>query len=299
VRSFSICASLLGALLCLTPALGSAQAWDAATKATSWAKQDKDDSFTFYDPAGRALHTWARDGGLMGTLSLGKLSGEPDRWAIDPRNAAWIAHGTSLTHIDRTGRILGSERLPAVVGDICWDAMGMVLSYRTAEPYVEKRDYRTAEVIWSFGSKPTKRDGPTPQNLRPLTLDDSGNILMADGNALNLSILDANTGKKVGETALLFRGVPAPTLEGDSANRGPLAVWVGKGVIFASLKASQVPAAQRGTLQGLALARLDLPRTSLDFLPTGLDESHILVGVLDSDAVFVNPRGGLMLVKIK
>ena len=299
MRSFPIYASILGALLCLTPATGSAQGWDAAAKAASWAKQDKDDSFTFYDAQGRALHTWVRDGGLLGTLPLGKLDAEPDRWAIDPRNAAWVAHGTTLTHLDRTGRSLGSERLPAPVGDICWDAVGMILSYRTPEPYLEKRDFRNAEVLWSFGAKPTKKDGPTPQNRRPLALDDSGNILMADGNALNLSILDANTGRKIGETALLLHGAPSPSLEGDTLSRDPLAVWVGKGVIFAALKASQIPAAQRGTLQGLVLARLDLPRNGLEFLPTGLDDSHILVGILDSDAVFVNPKGGLMLVRIK
>jgi hypothetical protein len=77
-----------------------------------------------------------------------------------------------------------------------------------------------------------------------------------------------------------------------------LAVWPGKGVIFAAVKAAQVPAALRGSIQGLALARLDIARLQLEFLATGLDESHILVGVLDSDAIFVNPRGGLMVVKI-
>ncbi|GLH67325.1 hypothetical protein [Geothrix edaphica] len=299
MRSFPIYASILGALLCLTSATGSAQAWDAASRAASWAKQDKDDSFTFYDAAGRVLHTWARDGGLMGTLPLGKLDGEPDRWVIDPRNTAWVAHGTTLTHIDRTGRTMGSVRLPAEVGDISWDAVGMILSYRAAEPYIEKREFRNAEVIWSFGAKPAKKEGSLPQNRRPITLDDSGNILMADGNTLNLSILDANTGKKIGETSLRHQAAPAPALEGSPLDRGPLAVWVGKGVVFAALKATQVPATQRGTFQGLVLARLDLPHTSVEFLPTGLDDSHILVGILDSDAVFVNPKGGLMLVKVK
>ena len=299
MRSFAIRASILGALLFLTPVTGSAQAWDAAGRATSWAKQDKDDSFTFYDGSTKALQTWARDGGLMGTLPLGKLDGEPNRWVIDPRNAAWVAHGANLSHIDRSGRALGSVRLPAEVGDVCWDAVGMIISYRTTEPYVEKRDFRNAEVLWSFGAKPAKREGPAPQNLRPIALDDSGNVLMADGNGLNLSILDTNTGRKIGETALRLQGGPVPVLEGDTANRGPLAVWVGKGVVFAALKATQVPAAQRGALQGLVLARLDLPHTSLEFLPTGLDDTHILIGILDSDAVFVNPKGGLMLVRIK
>lgn len=299
MRSFPICASILGALLCLTSVAASAQAWDAAGKATSWAKQDRDDSFTFYDASTRNLYTWVRDGGLLGALPLGKFDEEPDRWVIDPRSTAWVAHGNTLTHVDRTGRILDHAKLPADVSDVCWDAVGIILSYRTAEPYVEKRDYRNADVIWSFGAKPSKKDGPPPQNQRPLALDDSGNILMADGSSLNLSILDANTGRKIGETALKFHGAPAPALEGNTTRRGPLVVWVGKGVIFAAVNASQVPAAQRGTIQGLALARLDLPHASLDFLPTGLDESHILVGILDSDAVFVNPKGGLMLVGVK
>ena len=47
------------------------------------------------------------------------------------------------------------------------------------------------------------------------------------------------------------------------------------------------------------LVRLDLTHSSLEFLPTGLDETHVLVGVLDSDAIFVNPKGGLMLVKVQ
>lgn len=299
MRSFPIRASILGALLCLTSLTASAQSWDAAAKATSWAKQDRDDSFTFYDASTRYLYTWVRDGGLLGALPLGKLDDEPDRWVIDPRSTAWVAHGTSLTRIDRAGRVLDRVKLHAEVSDVCWDAVGMILSYRTAEPYVEKRDFRNADVIWSFGAKPSKKEGPAPQNQRPLALDDSGNILMAEGSSLNLSILDANTGQKIGETALKFHGAPAPALEGDTTRRGPLAVWVGKGVIFAALKASQVPAAQRGTLQGLVLARLDLPRTAVDFLPTGLDDSHLLVGVLDSDAIFVNPKGGLMVVAVK
>lgn len=299
MRSSLSCASILGVLLCLSSVAGSAQAWDAASQATSWAKQDRDDSFTFYDASTRALHTWVRDGGLLGTLPLAKLEGEPVRWVIDPRQNAWVVHDTTLSHLDRSGRILSSERLPAEVSDVCWDAVGLIISYRTAEPYVEKREYRDGNVLWSFGAKPPKKEGAGPQNQRPLALDDSGNILMADGNSLNLSILDANSGRKIGETALKFHGAPAPTLEGDGARRGPLAVWVGKGVIFAALKAAQVPAAQRGTLQGLVLARLDLPRATADFLPTGLDETHMLVGVLDSDAVFVNPKGGLMLVAVK
>jgi len=276
-----------------------AQPWDAATQARSWAKQDKDDSFTFYDPAGRMLHTWMRDGGLMGSVPTAKLDEAPERWVMDPRNNAWICRGLNLTQVDRGGRIVVQFKLPAEVGDVCWDLKGLVLSYRTPEPYVEKRDFKGA-VLWSFGAKPAKADGPAAQPRRPIVMDDAGNVLMADSNALNLALLDGGTGRKMTETRfLLGDGQPAPALEGNAMERGPLALWPGKGVVFAAVKALQVPAPLRESLQGLALARLDLAQSRLEFLPTGLDESHLLVGVLDGDAVFVNPKGGLMLVKVK
>ncbi|MCE1205595.1 MAG: hypothetical protein LWW79_13435 [Holophagaceae bacterium] len=276
-----------------------AQSWDAATQARSWAKQDKDDSFTFFDPNSRMLHTWMRDGGVIGSVPAGKSDEPPERWVMDPRNNAWIARGTTVTQIDKTGHVILNLKVPAEVGDVCWDAKGFVLSYKAPEPYLEKRDFK-GSLLWSFGAKPSKGDGPLPQNRRPIVLDDSGNLLMADGNALNLAILDGNSGRKLGETSLLLGpGQPAPALEGYVVDRGPLAIWPGKGVVFAAVRAAQIPAQLRATLQGLALARLDFAQSRLEFLPTGLDESHILVGILDSDAVFVSPRGGLMLVKVK
>lgn len=300
MRSSTIRASILGALLSLIPMIGSAQGWDAATRALGWAKQDKDDTFTFLDPASRTLNTWGRDGGLMRSIPLGRIEGPTDRWAIDPRNSAWVAGGNAMVHVDHTGRSLGSLRLPADVGDLCWDTQGVIISYRSAEPYVEKRDYRLGDVMWSFGAKPSKRDGPPPANARPVVLDDVGNILMADGATLNLTILDAATGKKMGETHFrTIQGQPVPPLEGFALDRAPLAPWFGNAVVFASLKASQVPAALRGDLQGQVLARLDLAKSLVEFLPTGLDETHTLIGVLDFDAVFSSPKGGLLLVKIK
>ena len=299
MRSSRIRASILGALLCFTPVLGQAQAWDAATRAIGWAKQDKDDSFTFYDPQERALRTWARDGGLLRTIPLGKLEAPPERWVVDPRGNAWVAHGTTLTLVDRGGRLVTSTRIPAEVGDLCWDTRGFVLSYRTAEPFLEMRDFKTAAVLWSFGAKPAKGDGPAPTHRRPVLTDDAGNVILADGASLSLSILDGASGRKLSESALAFNGGRAPALEGPAVDRGPLALWPGRGVVFAALRTAQVPAAHRGTLQGAVLARIDLVNLALAFLPTGLDEAHALVGVLDSDAVFVSPKGGLMLVPIK
>jgi len=298
VRTFPIRVSILSAFLGLSALALTAQTWDAARQARGWAKQDKDDSFTFYDASARMLHTWSRDGGLMASVPTAKVEEPPERWSIDPRNNAWIAHGTSLTQLDRSGRNVTSNRLPAEVGDVAWDPKGIVLSYRTPEPYLEKRDYK-GSVVWSFGAKPSRGDGPTP-NRRPIVMDDSGKILMADGNAFNLSILEGETGRKVSEASFkLVGGQPAPMLEGSALEREGLAIWPGKGVVFAVVKATQIPAAFRETFQGLVLARLDLAQSRLEFLPTGLDEGHILIGVLDSDAVFVSPKGGLMLVKVK
>jgi prepilin-type processing-associated H-X9-DG protein len=289
----------LSAMLGLSGLSLAAQSWDAATQARSWAKQDRDDSFTFFDPATRMLHTWLRDGGVLGSTPAGKSDEPPERWVMDPRNNAWVAHGTTITQIDKTGHVILNLRVPAEVGDICWDAKGFVLSFKALEPYLERRDFKGA-LLWSFGTKPAKSDGPAPQNRRPVVMDDAGNVLMADGHALNLTILEGSSGRRLGQTNLLLGlGQPAPALEGYVVERGPLAVWPGRGVVFAAVQATQVPAPLRAALQGLALARLDLAQSRLEFLPTGLDESHILIGVLDSDAVFVNPRGGLMLVKVK
>ena len=300
MRKACIRASVLSFALGLCALALTAQSWDAATQARSWAKQDKDDSFTFYDPATKTLRTWTRDGGLLGSLPLAKLDDAPERWLLDPRNNAWVTHGAAITLFDKAGRNLTTLKLPAEVGDVCWDAKGFILSFRAPEPYLEKRDFKTNSILWSFGAKPAKGDGPAAQDRRPILMDDAGNVLMADSRSLNLTLLDGNSGQKVTETSLkLASGKPAPALEGNTLDRDPLVLWPGKGVIFAALKASRVPLAERGTLQGLVLARLDLTHTALEFLPTGLDETYTLVGLLDSDAVFVNPKGGLMLVKIK
>jgi hypothetical protein len=300
VRNCRIRVALLSVLLGLSTTILPSQAWDAATQARGWAKQDKDDSFTFYDPAAKLLQTWTRDGGSLGSISLARLDEAPVRWLLDPRNNAWVANGATLSLFDKTGRNLTNLKLPAEVGDVCWDPKGFVISFRTPEPYLEKRDFKSHALLWSFGAKPVKGEGPASQDRRPILMDDDGNVLMADGRSLNLSILDGTTGQKRSETSLkLPSGEPAPLLEDAASEREPLALWPGKGVVFATVKASQVPAAKRGTLQGLVLARLDLANSTLEFLATGLDETHVLVGVLEADAVFANPRGGLLLVKVR
>jgi hypothetical protein len=185
------------------------------------------------------------------------------------------------------------------VGDLCWDTKGFVLSYRSSEPYLEKRDYK-GSLLWAFGAKPAKEDGPAPRNLRPVLMNEAGQVLVADGASLNLSLLDGDTGKKIGETAFaLPTGQAMVPLEGSLLERDAIAAWAGKGVVFAALKATEVPPLLRGPLQGRVLARLDLVKKQVEFLPTGLDEAHQLIGVLGSNAVFVSPKGGLMQVQIR
>jgi hypothetical protein len=240
-----------------------------------------------------------RDGGLTGSLPVGILEDLPVRWVLDPRNNAWIAHGGLVSQLDRNGRIITKFKTPAEVGDLCWDAKGFVLSYRTATPYLEKRDYKGA-LLWSSGAKPSRGEGPAPLQRRPIVQQDSGNVLMADGKTLNLIILDGETGKTLSQTNFhLTSGEPAPFLEGPATDRGPLVLWPGKDVVFAAVNAAQVPAAYRSGLQGLILVRLDLAFSLLEFLPTGLDESYFPVGVLESDAIFVNPKGGLTQVRVR
>ena len=299
MKRFRTCLPVLGVLLGLFATPLAAQGWEASTQARSWAKQDKDDSFTFFDPASRTLNTWMQDGGVIQSVSLAKLDDTPDRWVMDPRNNAWVAHKQVLTQYDRGGRSITSTKLPAEVGDVCWDTLGFVLSYRTAEPYLEKRDYKGG-LLWTFGAKPSKVDGPAPRNLRPVLMDATGHVLMADGASLNLSILDAETGKKLNETNFtLPSGQPTLPLEGSTLEREALVAWAGKGVVFAALKAAQIPPLLRGPLQGRVLARLDLGKNQAEFMPTGLDESYLFIGILGSNAVFVSPKGGLMQVQIR
>ncbi|HEX9082589.1 MAG TPA: hypothetical protein VF768_09940 [Holophagaceae bacterium] len=285
--------------MAIAPLILHAQGWDAATQAQGWARQDKDDSFTFYDPATKLLHTWMQDGGEMRAIPLGRLENPPSKWIIDPRGNAWVVAGTTLTQVEPDGHLGRNVRLPAEVGSVCWDTKGFVLSYKTQAPYLEKRRYQDGDVLWTFGTKPGSRDAPTALNLHPLLMDDLDHILLGNGHDLNLTVIGADSGKRETDVIFAFNGGPSPTLGSGTADRGPLCLWSGKNVAFASLPATDLPESARGSLQGQVLARLDLGSAALSFLPSGLDASYLLVGVLGGNAVFVNPKGGLVLVPVK
>lgn len=289
---------LLAAFVAVVPALR-AQGWDAATQAVGWARQDKDDSFTFYDPAARVLRTWMQDGGDIQDIPLDKLKEPPSKWVIDPRGDAWVVSGTTLTQVDSAGRLARDLKLPAPVDSVCWDTKGFVLSYRTQNPYLEMRRYQDGEVLWTYGRKPGRKDPITALSLHPMLMSDTDQVLLGNGNDLGLLVLDANTGKPVREEAFSFNGNPAPALVGAPVDRGPLCLWSGKGVVFATLRAGELPAVARGTIQGQALVRMDLKTATVTFAPTGLATDHLLVGILHGQAVFVNPKGGLLQLPVK
>ena len=276
-----------------------AQGWDAATQAQGWARQDKDDTFTFYDPPTKALHNWIQGGGDMVVIPLNRLDGRPSRWVLTPRNTAWVVTGTTLTLIDSNGRIVRDTSLPAEVASLCWDTKGFVLSYKTQEPYLEKRRYTDGDVVWTFGAKPGNKESLAVRNLHPILMDDLGHVLMASGTDLNLSILDGDTGKKLAESNLKLGDGPAPALAGGLVDRGPIRLWSGHALAFASLRADDLPPATRRDLQGQVLAKIDLVKSTVEILPTGLPMDHKLVGILEGNAVFVNPKGGLLLVAVQ
>lgn len=290
---------LILCFLAATSMLLPAQGWDAATQAQGWARQDKDDSFTFFDPATRSLHTWMKDGGDLRATPLTKLDRPPVKWIIDPRNNAWVVSGPTLTQVQPDGSIGKTLKLPAEVGSVCWDTKGFILSYKTLEPYLEKRRYSDGDLLWTYGTKPGKKDAVTPLNLHPLAMDDLDHILMGNGLDLNLAIIGADTGKLEGQTAFMLGQAQAPGFVTGSTDRGPICLWTGRNVAFAALQAEDLPVAARGTLQGEVLARMDLANGGVTFLPTGLADGTLLVGVLDGNAVFVNPKGGLLQVAIK
>ena len=291
--------TLILSLLAMAALVLPAQGWDGATQAQGWARQDKDDSFTFYDPGAKVLHTWMRDGGEINSIPMDRLDHPPARWIIGPRSNAWVVSGPLLTQVGPDGRIGKTYKLPAEVGSVCWDTKGFILSYMTQEPYLEKRRYSDGDLVWTFGAKPSNKEAFALRNLHPLLMDDLDHILMGNGTDLNLSIIGADSGKKEGETTLRLGQDPLPPFANGAVDRGPLCLWSGKNVAFAALRAEDLVPAVRGTYQGQVLARIDLTSSTVEFLPTGLSQDNLLVGVLNGNAVFVNPKGGLLLVAVK
>lgn len=279
--------SLAYLMLTAAPAL-LAQEWDASASGKGWARVDRDGSCVFLDPEGRALRSWVKDGGLLGSVDLSKAPGMPERWVFDSLGHAWVVMGTQLLHVEKGGKVDKKETLPGPVSDVAWDTRGFVLSYKGAAAFLEKRDYKTGAVIWSLGKK---AEGTAEH---PIAITDEGSTLSWSADGFRLSVVDAK-GKAVGEMVFTSGQGAAAQAPADSAARGPLRWWLGHNVVFSAIPGSQVPASG---ISGLVLVRMDLAGSALTFLPTGVTEDHQFLGLTDTEAVLEKPGGGLVFVPV-
>ncbi len=280
-----------------------AQSFDAATQARGWAHQDRDFSFTFFDPATRSLITWDKGFGVMNTLSLAKLKDQPSLWLMDRYNNAWVVSGDTLYFITKDGKVDKKDRLPAEVADVAWDSQsGFVFIYKTTTPYLEMRDIKDGGVMWSHGQKPKKGEGVSNALYRvcmKVLPGGDSQVLFTDGPSLDLTALSGKNGDPLVRTAFKLNGQPAPTLDFTKSEPGPLCPLFGKEAIYAAVDSATLPAGAAPGLNGLLLAKLDMTSSAMIFEPTGLTPDNRFIGVVDGQAVFVKPTGGLAFVGVK
>ena len=285
---------LLPVLVCmaLVPAL--AQDFDPALNASGWAKVDRDGSCTFLDGAGKRLVNWMRDGTVLSQLSLEKLDFTPEMWVLDRYTNAWVVAGNVLQFVEKNGKPGSRIRLPGEVADLAWDAKGFVLSYRGPQAYIERRDFKNGSVMWSWGSKPGEERSAA--ELYPVVVADSGEVVVTRGASMMLDLLDGLKGKPLAQASMLYKDAPMPDLVLGGGNRRALGWWIGKPVAFAAVGGSQAGFAK---MNGLLLVRLDFSEGRADILPTGLTEDYRFIGVIENEAAFVAPKGGLVFVPIR
>ncbi len=271
-----------------------AQEFDPVMHTKGWTRADADGSFTVFDAAGKRLITWMKDGTTLGHVDLSKLDGTPESWVIDSYGNAWVVVGNSLHQVDKKGKVGNRIRLHGTVADLAWDPRGLILAYRAAEPYVEKREYKNGNLMWSWGSKPS---GPSSSStLFRVAATNNNEVVVTRGTSMAVDILDLQSGKHLRQLNFAYKGAAAPELDLTNSDRGALVWWSGKNLALAA-----VPGNQAGftKMNGLLLARIDLVTQSVEFLPTGLTGDHSLVGVVENEAAFVNPKGGMVFVPVR
>lgn len=227
----------------------------------------------------------------------------PERWVVDSYSRTWMVCDGRLLVLGKDGALETALALPAPVEDLAVGREGILVLYRTPKPCLEKRDLRTGAVLWTYGDRAQLKDAADHPLLVPLNrmaLAADGTIYLAEGAALAFTVLDPVKGPRTPGQAFFSCG---ETLAGrallGALGRGPLLAWAGREVLFGSFAPSQVRGCGAPESKGLVLARFDLARGTLDWLPTPLAEGHRLVGLLDSEAVFVAPGGGLAYAPIR
>lgn len=228
---------------------------------------------------------------------------KPERWVVDSYSRTWMTCDGRLVVLGKDGQVEDAFALPAPVEDLAVGREGILVLYRTAKPYLEKRDLRTGTVQWSYGDRNQLREAAEQPLLVPLNrmaLGTDGTIYLAEGASLALTVLDPTRGPKEPGQAFFTcqNAVPGRATLGWKG-RGPLLSWAGREVLFGVFVPSQVKACGAPPAEGLMLGRFDLAKGSLEWLPTNLSEGHRLVGLLDTEAVFLAPGGGLAYAPIR
>jgi hypothetical protein len=226
----------------------------------------------------------------------------PERWVLDTANRIWVVCEERLVVIERNGQMGATYPLPGPVEDLAADHDGIYLNYRTIKPYVEKRSLKDGQVAWTYGDKGALREAsalPLLVALNRMTLAGDGALYLAEGGGLAFTVLDADKGPAApGQSFFTYRGSVASRVNLGRTGRGPLLPWAGKDVLFSAFSGAQLKGSGAPDAKGVVLARFDLAKGALDWIPTGLTEGHRLVGLLEHEAVFLNPEGGLSYAPI-
>jgi hypothetical protein len=280
--------------LVLTAAQAFSQAYDPIKKAAGWARVDKDGSIAFYDPASKRIYSWMKDGGILGELDVSKLEQAPEKWVLDFSFNAWVIAGRNLTYVEKNGKNY-TIKLPYEVGDLAWDAHGFYISYKTPEPYIEMRGYDSGSVVWYIRNR-TMKEETAPAVLHRLTVNEDKTLFIGSRNNIQMEQIDCTNGRLKGTVSFTFNDGLAPSLSLGSQDRGPMAWWLNMNTSVSAVPASQLPALKQN---GLLLAVENLANTTVNFVPTGLNEQYSFIGILESEATFIAPGGGLVFVPIK
>ncbi|HLP31264.1 MAG TPA: hypothetical protein VK150_07870 [Geothrix sp.] len=227
----------------------------------------------------------------------------PDRWVTDSYSRTWVTTSERLIVLGKDGKPDLQLTLPGPVEDLAVAPDGLLLLYRTLKPYLEKRDLRTGAVLWSFGEGSQLKEpdaSPLRVPLNRMALGADGTVYLAEGASLTFTVLDPARGPKAPGQAFFTCQDALPSRASlGHVGRGPLLAWADRGVVFGVFTPSQVKSCGAPESRGLLLARFDLGRGTLDWLTTGLAEGHRLVGLLDTEAVFLAPGGGLAFTPIR
>ncbi len=288
----------------LSPASLEAVAWDAARLARGWARLDPTGGCAFYDEKSRALVCWMKDAGALERIDLSQLDFKPQFWVVDDARI-WVAAGQRLVLLDPKGNVQRRLNLPGEVADMDRLPDGLVLSYRTLEPFVEKRDMRTGSVAWDFGQKPGKENDAS-KTLHRIICNEDRFVMLFRADQLNFTLLDGRKGKAMGQIVLTYKDRLPPTLQGPNKAPGAL-VWAwGHNTAYYAVPASALPASVLEAQglpaldpKALVLVEMEVPNSRIRFVPTGCLDDFQLIGVHEGQALFTSPQGGLVTTSLK